>query len=252
MGYSTVFQKNIIENQIFVSLAGTSLAVFFMIESNIIKIPTILLIFTTYICGYLYTKYQSQQPMLRKIIFFNAISAVFCAVLILHNHNEQRLFRWLVIVVLGLFYNSFFLSGAVRRIPLFKIFYVGIVWGLMNSWLITAYFRLDIFIITVLFVAALILPFDIRDMETDDIVTFPRVIGIGATKAFAVLLFGITAALSFYYFDQSIALALTAACLYGSILTLFAFPHRTLSYFNFWLEACSVVPFLVIVLIKYF
>jgi hypothetical protein len=42
--------------------------------------------------------------------------------------------------------------------------------------------------ITWLFISALVLPFDIRDMNSDDVVTFPILIGIQKTKFLAYLL----------------------------------------------------------------
>src|SRR5690606_39428225 len=61
--YTTLFRSNllkkyIVNSQIFVAFCGTSLAVFFMLEQNLVRFPTIFLIFITYWSGYLYTKYQ--------------------------------------------------------------------------------------------------------------------------------------------------------------------------------------------------
>ena len=100
-----------------------------------------------------------------KILIINTLSGIICAILIFLNHNEIRLLKWLVIVILGLLYNSFFLEKFVRKIPLLKVFYVGLVWGLVNSWLILPEFNLEIFLISFLFITALVLPFDIRDMN---------------------------------------------------------------------------------------
>ena len=127
-----LLKKYFIDSQIFVSLMGTLFAVFFMFEQNIIKTPTIALIFITYFSGYLYTKYQNTGKLFYKILVFNVICGIISAALILYNHNENRLIKWVIIVVLGLLYDSSFFKFFVRKIPLFKIFYVGLTWALVN------------------------------------------------------------------------------------------------------------------------
>src|SRR5690606_12830144 len=181
-------KKYVIDSQIYVSLMGTSLAVFFMLEQNLVKTPTILLIFITYFSGYLYTKYQNAGKLFYRILAFNVVCGVVSAILILYNHNENRLIKWLIIVVLGLLYDSNFLTFFVRKIPLFKVFYVGLTWALINSWLILPEFNAEIFWISWLFITSLVLPFDIRDMDSDTVVTFPRLIGVQNTKYFAYFL----------------------------------------------------------------
>src|SRR5690606_4934718 len=103
-------KKYVIDSQMYVSLMGTALAVCFMLEQNVLRWPTVLLIFITYFSGYLYTKYQRHR-FFPKILIFNVICGIISMVLIFHNHNEIRLLKWLVIVTLGLLYNSFFLEN---------------------------------------------------------------------------------------------------------------------------------------------
>ena len=142
-------KKYIIDSQIFVSVMGTLFAVFFMLEQNLFRFPTVILIFITYFSGYLYTKYQNHQ-FFTKILLFNIVCGIFSAVLIYLNHNEIRLLKWLIIVILGLFYNSSFLNNHIRKIPLLKVFYVGLTWALINSWLIVPVFHFEIFVISLL------------------------------------------------------------------------------------------------------
>lgn len=103
-----LLKKYIIDSQIFVSLMGTSFAVFFMFEQDLIKIPTILLIFITFFSGYLYTKYQNSEKLFYKILVFNVISGIISAVLIYYNNHEYRLIKWIIIVIIGLLYDSRF------------------------------------------------------------------------------------------------------------------------------------------------
>ena len=102
MNRLNLLKKYIIDSQIFVSLMGTFFAVFFMYEENIIKTPTTALIFITYFSGYLYTKYQNSGKLFYKILIFNVISGVISSGLIIYNHNDGRLVKWLIIVSIGL------------------------------------------------------------------------------------------------------------------------------------------------------
>lgn len=248
MNSLNLLKKYLIDSQIFVSLMGTFFAVFFMLEQNIIKIPTIALIFITYFSGYLYTKYQNTGKLFYKILVFNIISGIISAALILYNHNENRLLKWAIIVVLGLLYDSTFLKFFVRKIPLFKIFYVGLTWALINSWLILPEFNAEIFWISWLFITALVLPFDIRDMDSDTVVTFPQLIGVQKTKYLAYVLVFISVITSIFYLEPTFATAFYLASVFTFILIYFSEPSNQDFYYSFWVELCSGVPLLLIIL----
>lgn len=228
---------------------GTLFAVFFMYEQNIVKTPTIVLIFITYFSGYLYTKYQNTGKLFYKILILNVISGIVCAVLIIYNHNENRLIKWAIIVVLGLLYDSSFLKSFVRRIPLFKIFYVGLTWALINSWLILPEFNFKIFWISWFFITALVLPFDIRDMKSDTVFTFPQLIGVQKTKylAYFLVFLSLIFAVNFLKAEYSLAFFLTSV--FTFIFIYFSENSNKDAYFSFWVESCSGMPLLFIYLI---
>lgn len=246
-----LLKKTVIDSQFFVSLTGTLFAVFFMLEERIFLWPSVFLIFITYFSGYLYTKYQNHKNF-GKILIINILSGIICAILIFLNHNEIRLLKWLIIVVLGLLYNSFFLEKFVRKIPLLKVFYVGLVWGLVDSWLILPEFNIEIFLISFLFITALVLPFDIRDMNDDEVVTFPRLIGIQNTKFLAYFLTFSALLISIFYLKFEFSLAFFIASIFTFILIYCSKPTNSEHYFSFWVELCSGLPFLFLVLLKYF
>ncbi|RKT01820.1 UbiA prenyltransferase family protein [Chryseobacterium defluvii] len=246
-----ILKKSVIDSQIYVSIVGTFFAVFFMEEQNTFRFPTVFLIFITYFSGYLYTKYQHTRHFL-KILVLNAIAGIICAFLIVYNHNEIRLLKWLIIVVLGLLYNSFFLDVYIRKIPLLKIFYVGLVWGLMNSWLTLSQFSYPIFFISFFFITALVLPFDIRDMKKDAVQTFPQLTGIQNTKYIAYLLVFISTILAIFYLKYDYSLAFFLASIVTYILIYFSENERNDAYFSFGVETCSALPFLFLVIMEYF
>lgn len=248
MSILNLAKKYVIDSQVFVSLMGTMMAGFFMLEQNIFRWPSLLLIFITYFSGYLYTKYQNRKKTFIKILIFNFICGILSFCLIVFNHNEIRLLKWAVIVIIGLLYNSFFLEKFIRKIPLLKIFYVGLTWALINAWLILPEFNWEIFWISWLFISALVLPFDIRDMKSDDVVTFPILIGIQKTKYLAYLLVFIACLLSLIFLDVEFALSFLITTVFTFILIYFSENDNQETYFSFWVESCSGLPLLVILL----
>ncbi|WP_336959235.1 hypothetical protein [Chryseobacterium contaminans] len=251
MNIIKILKKTIIDSQIYVSLMGTLFAVFFMKEQNTFRFPTILLIFITYFSGYIYTKYQYTKYFFR-ILILNAIAGIVCAFLIIHNHNEVRLLKWFIIVVLGLLYNSFFLDVYIRKIPLLKVFYVGLVWALVNCWLTLPEFSLPIFLISFFYITALVLPFDIRDMNSDTIKTFPMIIGVQNTKYIAYGLVFISSLIGVFYLKPLFALAFFISSIITYIFIYFSENKRDDAYFSFGVETCSALPFLFLLIMEYF
>lgn len=243
-------KKYLINSQLFVSLMGTLFALYFMRVQNSIKTPTILLIFITFFSGYLYTKYQGSR-LFRKVIIFNVLCGIVSVCLIISNHNEVRLFKWAVIVGLGLLYNSSFLAVAARRIPLFKIFYVGFTWALVTSWLILPKFDAAIFSLSFLFISALVLPFDIRDKDSDTVTTFPQLIGIARTKYLAYFLVFGSILLAGSYLPVRPALAFFLAASITFILIYFSTATRSDGYFTVWVESCSALPLFFLLLLEF-
>ncbi len=246
-----VLKKSVIDSQLYVSLTGTLFSVFFMLEQNTFRYPTVFFIFITYFSGYLYTKYQKTRHF-SKILILNVIAGIVCAFLIIHNHNGIRLIKWFIIVVLGLLYNSFFLDTYIRKIPLLKVFYVGLVWALMNCWLTLPEFNFPIFFISFFYITALVLPFDIRDMNVDTVKTFPTIIGVQNTKYLAYGLVSISNLLSVFYLDLPYSTAFFLSGTVTYILIYFSENKRSDSYFSFGVETCSALPFLFSVIMKYF
>lgn len=246
-----ILKKSVIDSQLYVSLMGTLFAVFFMNEQNTFRYPTVCFIFITYFSGYLYTKYQKTQHFF-KILILNVVAGIVCALLIIHNHNGIRLIKWFIIVVLGLLYNSFFLDLYIRKIPFLKVFYVGLVWALMNCWLTLPEFNIPIFLISFFFITALVLPFDIRDMKSDTVKTFPQIIGVQNTKYIAYLMTFISTVLAAFYLEWDYSMAFFLSSIITYILIYFSKNERPDAYFSFGVETCSALPFLFSLIMKYF
>ncbi len=244
-----LLKKYLIDSQVYVSLMGSLFAVFFMIEQNTFRYPSFFLILITYFSGYLYTKYQKTK-FFYKILIFNCISGIVCAFLIILNHNEIRLLKWFVIVVLGLLYNSFFLDIYIRKIPFLKVFYVGLVWALVNSWLTLPSFNSSIFFISLFFTTALVLPFDIRDMNYDKIKTIPNSIGVQNTKYLAYFLITISNSIAIINLPLTFGISFFLSSFIAFILIYFADNKQDDAYFSFGIETCSALPFLFYLIMK--
>ncbi|MBS1549759.1 MAG: hypothetical protein JSS94_07840 [Bacteroidetes bacterium] len=244
-----IIKKYIIDSQIYVSLMGSFLASFFMLEQNTFRFPSFFLIFFTYFGGYIYTKYQYSKRMMQ-ILFLCAIAGIICAVLIIQNHNIERLYKWMVICLLGLLYNSYFLKINVRKIPLFKIFYVGFIWGLMDAWLSLQEFHWSIFGVSFLFITALVLPFDIRDMKNETVLIFPNMIGVRNTKILAAILLIASGFIAYFYLQPIFALAFILSILCTLPFVFYSKNSLPDAYFSFGVESCSAFPLLFYVLLR--
>lgn len=252
MNFLNLSKKYVIDSQLYVSLMGTSFAVFFMLHQNIFRFSTVLLIFITYFSGYVYTKYQGNKEVLFKVLAFNFFCGLVSVFLILHNNNFERLIRWGIIVFLGLLYDSFFLKYFIRKIPLFKVFYVGLIWGLVCGWLILPEIHWPIFFLSWLFITALVLPFDIRDMKSDDVITFPQLIGIQNTKYLAYVLVFSSLIISILYLQTNNSLSFFLTSIFTFVIIYFSENYRKESYFSFWVESCSALPLLFLLIFKIF
>ncbi|MCE3074820.1 UbiA prenyltransferase family protein [Chryseobacterium gwangjuense] len=251
MNFLKILKKSVIDSQLYVSLMGTLFAVFFMEEQNTFRLPSVILIFITYFSGYLYTKYQCTKHFF-KILIVNGLAGITCAFLIYHNHNEIRLLKWFVIVILGLLYNSFFLDVYIRKIPFLKVFYVGLVWALVNCWLTLPEFSVPIFFISLFFITALVLPFDIRDMKRDTVQTFPMLVGVQNTKYIAYLLIFVSNILSILYLTPHYSIPFFLSSVISYIFIYFSENERSDAYFSFGVETCSALPFLFLLIMEYF
>ncbi|MEC5394858.1 hypothetical protein [Bergeyella sp. RCAD1439] len=238
----------LIHSQIYVALCGMLLAAFFMPSQYLPQWQVWAFIFTNYFAGYVYTKFQHTSNQAYAIAL--STGAFLFNTALLWSHPFCSLGRWFTLVVLGLLYNSFFLRKTVRHLPLIKIFYVGALWGLVNGWLLQPDFSATVFSITFLYVTALILPFDIRDMHCDLILTFPKIIGIPHTKQLATALLVAANLIACFSLSAPHATAFFSASVVAAVLIYFAQSTRPDSYFSFGIESCGALPFLFLVLLK--
>ncbi len=149
----------------------------------------------------------------------------------------------------------------LRRIPFAKVFIISGVWTIMtisiplvdagfggNYWLLFAE--------RFLFILALSIPFDIRDIEVDKregLVTFPLVFGVKKVRRFAVQVMILFSLLSLYGFmiqmhslHEFIALFLSG--IFSAIVISRVNANRSANYFFYTLEGMSLLQFLLVYL----
>ncbi|MDO4224691.1 MAG: hypothetical protein Q4C75_02235 [Bergeyella zoohelcum] len=220
-----LIKKLIVDSQILVALCGTAFAVFFMMEQKEWDLLNLFLIFILYWNGYLYTKFQ-RSLYKTPIIFINILSLL----ILLYNFHKIN-YKWLIILALGISYNSSFLYKGTRNFPLVKNFHIALVWSLINAWLFQNTLNWSAFICSFLFIFTLILPFDIRDMKQDKILTFPKLIGIKATKTLCYILIISANLLSFFHFEKPHSLAFALASIMSVFIIFKTENHRSDAYF---------------------
>lgn len=241
--FENTLKKLFIDSQIYVALMGTALALFFMLENNEVHFSLLRIILIFYFSGYAYTEFQ-YSSFIKWIILLNLIIAGACLYLFLYQGNISLIYKLALTSLLGIAYDSKFLKQRFRKIPLLKIFYVGAVWGLINAWIISATFHWGAFLITLFFIAALLLPFDIRDRikDKDKVLTFPNLMGTRNTKLLAFGLLFLTGLLGWVFLDKIGFLAFILSIVVTGILLFPNLENKRDIYFSFGIESCSALP----------
>lgn len=197
MQFLKLLKKYIIDSQIYVSLMATCWTGFFMLEQNAFQWQKAIVVFLTFLGGYIYTKYQEIDLSLTKRFLISIPVASILLFLIIQYLSKNQLFIWIFIVILGIFYNSKFLKSNARKIPFIKSFYVGIIWAIITSSFILPKFSSSIFMLTFLYITALVFSFDIRDVDIDTVLTIPKKFGIKFTKLISIILITISTCIAY-------------------------------------------------------
>ena len=150
----------------------------------------------------------------------------------------------------------------IRNIPFFKIFVIALIWTistmlllvLENNMLISQNLILHLSA-RFLFVFAITIPFDIRDLKFDDkkMKTIPIVFGEGKAKLIGVmaLFFAeLIAIVQMFYFDMEFHNLIALICIFflSAILMIKSSQDKTAMYFSFWVESLSIYFYLFLIL----
>lgn len=150
----------------------------------------------------------------------------------------------------------------LRKIPFAKIFIISFVWMGSTMLLLVLENNISIsqnvilhLVARFLFVFAITIPFDIRDLKYDAqaLRTIPLFFGAARARFIAVFALFISGIISiFQYFDLGLIfpnlLALILLYLAASILILKSDKHKRERYFSFWVESLSIFSYLFLVI----
>lgn len=245
-----LLEIHVIKSQFFVALCATALSIFFMKEQGAYTSSYAFLVFITFWAGYIYTKYQNR--VFQHDMVWILLGLFFSSIIILFGIEEKQIIvKWLILVVLGLLYNSQFLKFKARNLPFLKILYVGIVWSLACTWLVVPKWNFFHFLLCTLWITVLILPFDIKDASSDDIKTFPKQWGISATKRMAYLILFILGFMGLMSFSTSYFLSFGVAILVAVVWVKFSGYENTEIYYTIGVESCNLIPLFILCITDY-
>ncbi|HET6243308.1 MAG: hypothetical protein H0V01_01960 [Bacteroidetes bacterium] len=158
-----------------------------------------------------------------------------------------------------------FLKGRfkkLRGVPYFKIVLIALTWTAVTVWLPIIEYGSDfsntyIFVISLermLFLFAITLPFDIRDMKQDEILnvkTIPMILGVEKTKYlsfFLLIVFSFNTLLEKTWFatDPGIITALILSAIITGFVISFVKKENNEYYYSFWIESTMLIQFLLL------
>lgn len=157
---------------------------------------------------------------------------------------------------------SFFYPFGLRKIPFAKIFIISFVWAVSTIMLFVFENNITIsqniickFISLFLFVFAITIPFDIRDLQYDtkNIVTIPLFFGVRRAKSIAIYLLIICGVICFFQYTKMTLimphlLALIFLYILASIFILKSDNRNGKIYFSFWGESLSIFSYFLLVI----
>ena len=197
--------------------------------------------------------------------------------------NQHKIFTYLLILVGGgmsLYFFRYFKFSTqlaiiflailsilypflLRKIPFIKIFLISFVWAVSTMLLLVIENNIPIsqdillhLISRFLFVFAITIPFDIRDLKYDaqDLRTIPLFFGVLKSQfiaVFALFICGVIAI--FQHLSTTLVfanlLALISLYFVSSILILKSDEKKDEMYFSFWIESLSVLIYLFLVIV---
>ena len=197
-----------------------------------------------------------------ELFLLNLVSLIFLILLTL-KLNSQALFLLIPFALVTFFYVVPFTpkNKNLRTISGLKLFLITISWAgvtvlfpiVNNEYLLTK----DVWIVffqRFIFLFAVTIPFDIRDLKYDipEMKTLPQTIGIKRSKLLGsalLLVFYLMDFLRFSVFENSVLITTLTTALSLILLNLFT-EKKSKYYTSFWIEALPVFWFLLIVLLN--
>ena len=182
----------------------------------------------------------------------------------------KTLLFFFILAVITIAYSIPFLKirgtkKRLREIVIVKITTLAFIWSfttvtlpLLESGLnIFTASSVLIFIQRFLFMYAICIPFEIRDIEQEKTrgnMTLPQLIGVNVSKLLGVLMLLLFIVLACFQFGASnpLAIALSLSATVAAFLLLFSYERRSDYYFRIFVDGTMQLQFLLLILFKYF
>lgn len=198
--------------------------------------------------------YERNRRLLFTLILIFA-SLYFIVFKVNYNIFMEGLLFYIPAAVLSLFY--FLPPFALRRLPIFKIFFIALVWVITSIYIPLMYndssfsFTANLnkneiayLIAQFCFIAALCIPFDIRDYENDRqnlIRTLPVHFGLSTSKTIGIVLLLVYMVMA-QNVQQAIVYFVTGTL--GIVLTIYSSQHKHRYYFSVLVDGLIIVQFI--------
>lgn len=253
-----MFQKLIIQTNIWVAVCFTALFIFFQLNLYEAVYSVWGIAFFGTLAIYNFTRISTIEDFLnpknRGRVFLTILGSVGTIICVLLRGFELKTFLYLAVLGFVSFCYSLPFKGlGLRAIPFLKLFLIAFVWaGSSIGLLLVVHHSLlqhyALFASLFFFVVGITIPFDIRDYPTDskELKTIPQLIGINNSKYLAIsslILSGVLFAIeveitSAFFISWFLTLVLSIT------LVLFSSTKRKDFYYSFWMEGCSLLPLL--------
>ena len=189
------------------------------------------------------------------ILFLMGISLIICLKIFL----AFKLLTQIVILIIG--FISLAYPILLRKIPFLKIFIISLIWASSTTLLLATennvLLSLDFtshFISRFLFVFAITIPFDIRDLRYDNevIITLPLFFGLKTSKIIAITSLIFCGLINFFQYVKSglmlpYFIALIILYFFSSSIIIKSNERKSDIFFSFWVESLSIISYVLII-----
>ena len=164
-------------------------------------------------------------------------------------------------IIAGLYITPILTDGRLRDLPFIKVFLVGLVWAwttaLIPTWSSLSESTIPPILYSIekmLFIIAITIPFDIRDLEVDrlqNIKTLPLIFGIRFSLITSFLLLMVSMFIAFYLWWSGLysladCIGTTLSYLITVVLVSFASPKRHEYYFSAVLDGTIILQAIIV------
>ena len=185
---------------------------------------------------------------------------LFGGLMSLYRFIDFRLNTQITIILLGAL--SILYPFGLRKVPFSKIFIISLIWTtstmlllILEEEIIFSSNVIAHLLSRFLFVFAICIPFDIRDVKYDNIKlkTIPIVFGVSRSKLISFIsLFFVIIISSLQYWNNKLSvgffIAISLSCIVSSIFIKKSNEKKSDFFFSFWVESLSILLYLFLVI----